>query len=235
MAFLSRDSQVGVLKSRQLGLPRLWSPITLQADLGLRCSLKQSYSSCRKLSNGMLHAFCSRMNRVDSRLSLVGSQTGSLIPGPSFGRNLCFTCPNEQCEPILDIYVPKNFQWYKKLHNPFSFDPWNSSLKFWKSIGTPSPKVGVALGMWRFTPSHFLTLPCTPGSMWCDSWASSWLAPLWLFCLDSQAPSWLATLQPFWLGRKPKARVVTLCAFRILWRHQSVSLDVCRNQDNNQK
>jgi len=48
-----------------------------------------------------------------------------------------------------------------------SFDPWNCSLKFQESTGTPSPKVGVALGVWRFTPSHFLTLPwvcdVTPG------------------------------------------------------------------------
>ncbi len=40
---------------------------------------------------------------------------------------------------------------------------------------------------------HSLTLSYTPGSMWCDSWAFSWLAPL----------------QPLCLGRKPKARVVT--------------------------
>jgi hypothetical protein len=48
---------------------------------------------------------------------------------------------------------------------------WNHSLKFWESTGTPSPKVGVALGVWRFTPSYSLTLSYTHGSMWCDSWA----------------------------------------------------------------
>ncbi len=53
MAFLSWDSRVGVPKLRQPGLPRLWSPITLRADLGSRCGLKQSCSSCRELSNGM--------------------------------------------------------------------------------------------------------------------------------------------------------------------------------------
>jgi len=40
------DSQVGVSKFSQLGLPRLWEPITLRADLRLRCSLKQSCSPC---------------------------------------------------------------------------------------------------------------------------------------------------------------------------------------------
>jgi hypothetical protein len=39
-----------------------------------------------------------------------------------------------------------------------SFDPSNCSLKFWKSIKTPSPKVGVTLGVWELTPSHFPTL-----------------------------------------------------------------------------
>jgi hypothetical protein len=158
MVFLSRDSRVGVPKSRQLWLPRLWSPITLREDLGSRCGLKQSCSSRLELSNDMSHVIFRQVNWVDSRLFLVGSQTGSLTPSPSFGHNLCFRCPNEQCELILDIYVLRAFQRYKKCHKPLSFDPWNRSLKFWESTKTPSPKVGVALGVWGFTPSHFLTL-----------------------------------------------------------------------------
>jgi hypothetical protein len=79
--------------------------------------------------------------------------------GPSFGHNLCFRCPNEHCEPILDIYVLRAFQWYKERQRPLSFDPSNCSLKSRESTGTPSPKVGVALGVWGFTPSHFPTLP----------------------------------------------------------------------------
>jgi len=167
MAFLSQDSRVGVPKSRQRGLPRLWSPMTLWADLGSKCSLKQSCSSCRKLSNGMWHVVWNQVNWVDFWLFLVGSQIDSLTPGLYFDHNLCFRCPNEKCKPILDIYVPKSFQWYKKHHKPLSFDPSNRSLKFWESTGTPSPKVRVALGVWRFTPSHFPTLPrvcdVTPG------------------------------------------------------------------------
>jgi hypothetical protein len=155
---LLRDSRVGVLKSRWLGLPGLWSPITLQADLKSKCSLKQSCSSHRKLSNGTWHVVCNQVNRVDSRLFLVRNQIGSLTPGPSFDHNLCFRCPNEQCDPILDIYVSRAFQWYKKRHNSLSFDPSNRFLKFWESTGTPSPKVGVALGVWGFTPSHSPTL-----------------------------------------------------------------------------
>jgi len=155
MVFLSRDSRVGVPKSRQRALPRLWSPITLRIDLGSRWGLKQSCSSHQELFNGMWHVVYSQVNRVDSQLFIVGA---SLTPDPSFGHNLCFGCPNEQCEPILDIYVPRAFQWYKELHKPLSFDPSNRSLKFRKSTGIPFPKVRVALGVWGFTPSHFLTL-----------------------------------------------------------------------------
>jgi hypothetical protein len=140
MVFLSRDSRVGVPKSRQMGLPRLWSPITLRADLKLTCSLKQSCSSRRNVSNGMSYPPYNQVNRVDSHLFVVRSQTCSLTPGLSFGHNLCFKYSNEQYEPILNIYIPRAFQWFKERHKPLSFDPCNRSLKFWESTGTPSPK-----------------------------------------------------------------------------------------------
>jgi len=108
--YFSRDSRMGVPKSRQMGLLGLWSPITLRANLRSRCGLKQSCSSRRELSNTMLHSRIGRREEVDSRLLVVGSQIGSSTPGPSFGHNLCFRCPNEQCEPILDIYAPGAFQ-----------------------------------------------------------------------------------------------------------------------------
>jgi hypothetical protein len=160
MAFLSRDSRVGVPKSRQWGLSWFWNPLTLRTDLWSRCGLKQSCNSRRELFNGMLHVVYSQVNRVDSRLFLVKSQIGSLTLtlGPSFGHNLCFKCQNEQCEPILDIYVLRAFQWYKERHKPLSFEPSNRSLKFQESTGTPSSKVRVALRVWGFTPSHFPTL-----------------------------------------------------------------------------
>jgi hypothetical protein len=110
MVFLSRDSRVGVPKSRQMGLPRLWSPITLRADLKLTCSLKQSCSSRRNVSNGMSYPPYNQVNRVDSHLFVVRSQTCSLTPGLSFGHNLCFKYSNEQYEPILNIYIPRAFQ-----------------------------------------------------------------------------------------------------------------------------
>jgi hypothetical protein len=72
------------------------------------------------------------------------------------------------------------------------FDPCNRSLKIQESIGTPTPTVGVHLGVCRF---NYPTLPYSqpPGSMKCDSWASL------LAC---------AFASPY-LGREPKARVAT--------------------------
>ncbi len=143
----------------------------------------------------MSHALYSQINRVNSRLFLIGNQIDNLIPDPSFGHNLCFRCPNEQCKPILNIYIPRDFQLYKKHHKPLSFDPWNCSLKFQESTRIPSPKVGVALGVWGFIPSYSLTLSYIPGGMWCDSWASSCPTPLRFLCLNSRASSWPAPLQ----------------------------------------
>jgi len=52
----------------------------------------------------------------------------------------------------------KRFQWYKELFDVMGFDPCNRSLKIRESIGTPTPKVGVHLGVCDFIPSHFPTL-----------------------------------------------------------------------------
>jgi hypothetical protein len=122
-------TQMGVPKLQQLGLPQLWGRITSCADLQLWRGLTQSFSPCRELSNGMLHVAFTQGNRVDFRLLVVGSQIANLTPGLSFGHNLCYKCPNEQCEPILDIYTSIAFQWYKELFKARSFDPFNHALK----------------------------------------------------------------------------------------------------------
>jgi hypothetical protein len=70
----------------------------------------EAKSPHQELSNDMSHVACTQGNRVDSRLLVVGSQTANLTPGLSFAHNLCFKCPNEQCEPILDIYTSIYFQ-----------------------------------------------------------------------------------------------------------------------------
>jgi hypothetical protein len=38
------------------------------------------------------------------------------------------------------------------------FDPYNHSLKIQESFGTPTPQVGVALGVWGFIFSHSLAI-----------------------------------------------------------------------------
>jgi hypothetical protein len=42
---------------------------------------------------------------------------------------LCFRYPHGACEPILDIYIPKAFQWYKELFNQMKFDLCDYLLK----------------------------------------------------------------------------------------------------------
>jgi hypothetical protein len=185
MAFLSRDSRVGVPKSRQLGPLRLWNPITFQVDLKSRCGLKQSCSSRQTLSNDMLHAFCSQVNRVNSWLFLVGSQTDNLTPDPSFGHNLCFRCPNEQCEPILDIYIPRAFQWYKKMSQAIDF--WSLKLLF-EILGLHRDSIsqsGSCLGSVRV---HSFILPHT----FLHSWEYvMWLLGFFLACTLATSLPWL--------------------------------------------
>jgi hypothetical protein len=106
---------------------------------------------------------------------MVGNQIVNLTPCPSFGHNLCFKCPNGSCEPILDIYVPRAFQWYKEIFHSMGFDPYNHSLKIWESIGTPIPKMRAHLGVWGFIPSHF---PTFMGAWDVTPRLPSWPAPL---------------------------------------------------------
>jgi len=156
-------------------IPTTGTPMTLGAHNFVCKPLiemrsKASYSSCRKLSNNMLHFTCTQGNRGDSWLLVVGSQFDNLIIGPSFGLNFFFRWPNGLCKPILDICVPRAFQWSKEPCNPLSFDPCNRSLKIQESIETPTPKVKAPLGAWGFILSHFPSLvgfpfgpqPCKP-------------------------------------------------------------------------
>jgi len=98
---------------------------------------------------------------------VVGGQVSTLTHGPSFGYNLCFKYTKWDMRSILDIYVSRAFQCYKKLFNLMSFDLCNCSLKIQKFIETLTPKVGTHLGVCGFIPSHPSTFPrawnVTPG------------------------------------------------------------------------
>jgi hypothetical protein len=92
------------------GVPGLWEPITPDCEIGSRRGLNQTCSPRRDLSNGVSHSQFGLREEVDFRLLVVGSQTASLTPGPSFAHNLGDRCPNAQCEDIFDIYASRPFK-----------------------------------------------------------------------------------------------------------------------------
>ncbi len=130
----------------------------------------------------MLHTTWTQENWDNYLLLMVGSQIVNLTPGLSFGHILCFKCSNGSCKPILDIYVPTIFQWYKELLNPMGFYLWNCSLKIRESIVTPTPKVGTHLGVWWFIPSHSPTLP--------GAWDVTPMFPFWPAPFQALLWSW---------------------------------------------
>jgi len=146
----------------QFGLPGLWALITSRSDLRLGRGLKHTCSSPWELFKGVSHSSCTRWDRVDSRLLVVGSQTGSLTLCLSFDHNLCYRCPNGSCEAILDIYTSRPFQWYKEHLNMRCFDPCNCVLSFQESRRTVKvPFSGVWMATSHFPQSGVVTLSPT--------------------------------------------------------------------------
>jgi hypothetical protein len=87
------------------------------------------------------------------------------------------------------------------------FDPYNYSMKIWESNGSPTPKVGVHLGVWR-SNSHTPPYSQPPGSMKCDSRASLLARTFASFCL----------------GHEPKARVPTMIHITIFNAHTRLKI-----------
>ncbi len=131
-------------------LPELWTAITPRPDLGSGRVLNQSYSPHWELFNAVLHCSRRRQKEVDSWLLVVGNQTASLTPGPSFAHNLGCKCLNDQCEAIFDIYVSRPFQWHQKRLNARCFGPWCRVLNIQESRRTPNLQLFQVLG---FTPT----------------------------------------------------------------------------------
>jgi hypothetical protein len=98
----------------------------------------------------MSHAQIGCRKGIDSRLLVVGSQTASLTPGPSFAHNLGCRCPNCQCEGIFDIYVSRLFQRHQEHPNARCFAPCCRALNIRESRRTPNPRFFQVLG---FTPT----------------------------------------------------------------------------------
>jgi hypothetical protein len=135
----SRDSQGGVSKLSQFGLPGLWEFITLCSNLRLGWGLKKTCSSLQELSNNVSHLTCTHRGQVDSSLLVVGSQIGNLTFGLFFVHNLCCKCPNGSCETIFDIYTSRPFHGYKEHLKTKCFDPCNLTLNFGSPKGLPCP------------------------------------------------------------------------------------------------
>ncbi len=121
----------------------------------------------------------------------------NLTPGSSFGHNLCFKYSNGSCEPILYIYVPRYFQWYKEIIEiqwVWSLQSLFENLEVHQDSNSQS---GSSLGS---VEVHFLTLSYTPMSMKCDFRAS-------LLARTFASPC---------LGHEPMVKIVTLyfCTFQ---------------------
>ncbi len=120
---------------------------------------------------------------------MVGNQIDNLTLDLFFGHNLCFKYPNGSCEPILDIYVLKAFQWYKEPFNLMNFDP---AIAFWRF---ESP-LGLQLPKWELIWEYGVSFRRT--------FLHSWKHEMWLL------GSLLArTFASPCVGHEPKARVMT--------------------------
>ncbi len=102
----------------------------------------------------MSHSTCTHRGRVDSQLLVVGSQTASLTPGPSFDHNLCCKCPNGSCEAILDIYLQE-----------ISMGTQNTSMR---GVLTP------AIKLWVFGSLEGLQVPTFGSVSFILTFASKW-------------------------------------------------------------
>jgi hypothetical protein len=121
--------------------------------------VNQNCSPRGDLSNDLLHSQFGGREEVDSRLLVVGSQTGNLTPDPSFAHNLGYRCPNGQCEAIFDIYALRAFQWHQEHLNAGCFGPCCRTLNIRESRRTPSPQLWecwaspphlAKVGLWHF-------------------------------------------------------------------------------------
>jgi hypothetical protein len=117
---------------------------------------KKCFNLHWELSNYKWHATYTQANQGDSQFLMVRSQIGTLTLNSSFGHNLCFKYSNGMCEPILDIYIPKTFQWYKELFNPMNLTPVIVFWRFESPLGLQLPKWEPT---WECVSSFFHTFP----------------------------------------------------------------------------
>jgi hypothetical protein len=118
-----RTHKLGVTKFMKLRFSPFWRPITSCVDFQLKRGLKQSCSLGKKKFKNMWYITYMHIIQGDSQLLMVRNQIDVLIPNLFLGHNLCCKYSNGSCEIILNIYISRSFQWYKKLFNSINFDP----------------------------------------------------------------------------------------------------------------
>jgi hypothetical protein len=124
-----------------------------------RPSTPQSVASQRTCPNSLFFS-CFHLILTFESIKELGSTS------PSFGHNLCFKYSNGTCKLILNICIPRSFQWYKELFNPMSFDFLKLLFENLKTHWDSNSQSGSPFGsVWV----HSLTLSYTPGNMKCDS------------------------------------------------------------------
>jgi hypothetical protein len=147
-----------------------------------------------------------------------GSNSKVGTPVTLRAHNLCLKCLNGSCEPTLDIYVPRDFQWYKKRFNPMGFDSCNRSLKIRDSNSQNESSFGSV-------SVHSLTFPYTLGSMRCDSRASFLARTFVSPCLGCEPKVRVATTMKGGCGSSllPKSGLVV---FQVdVWKLELNNLD----------
>jgi hypothetical protein len=124
------------------GVPGFWELITPDCQVWSQRGLNQTCSPRRDLSKDVSHSQFEGREELDSRLLMVGSQTGSLTPDPSFAHNLGYRYPNDQCEAIFDIYASRPFQWHQEHLDERFFGPCCRALNIRSPGGLQIPNFG---------------------------------------------------------------------------------------------
>jgi len=117
---------------------------------------------------------------------VVGSQTASLTPGPSFAHNLGDRYPNGQCDAIFIIYASRTFQWHQEHPNARCFGPCCRTLNIWESRRIPSPQLWEC---WASPPHlakvglrHIVCYACT------SNWSTIWFFVVYkIYCCSYDA------------------------------------------------
>jgi hypothetical protein len=120
---------------------------------------------------------------------MIKNQTDTFISDLSFGHNLCYKYSNGSCEPILDIYVLRTFQWYKEVFNLMGLTFQIVIWRFRNPSGFQFPKWK---STWECVGSFLHTFP--------HSWECDCDSLLALSTHTFPCPCF---------GREPKAKVVT--------------------------